>query len=107
LKCHCKSYERIKKNRKRKEERKSKLEKGPEGTDSAQSRNEPAAQEATPNRYPFSFSHLADWWDPRVSTDTFFFLRTEIPPVTKPEHAVTPLFNSFNSPAVSSPRLRL
>jgi hypothetical protein len=90
-----------------KEERKIKIEKGPGGTDSAQSRNEPAAQEATPNRYPFSFSHLTDSRGPRVSTGTSFFLRTEIPPVTKPEPAVTPLFNSIDSPAVSSPRLRL
>jgi hypothetical protein len=44
-------------NRKRKEERKSKIEKGPEGTDSAQSRNEPAAQETNNRSGTLSLSH--------------------------------------------------
>jgi hypothetical protein len=49
-----------------KEEKKIKIEKGPGGTDSAQSRNEPAAQEATPNRYTLFSLPLADRWDPPV-----------------------------------------
>jgi hypothetical protein len=58
-----------KETRKRKEENKIKMEKGPRGTKPAQTGNRPVAQEAfSPNRYPLPSLSLTDLWDPPVIT---------------------------------------
>jgi hypothetical protein len=80
LKHICKSYKRNKKTEKEKEETKKNKKKGPGGNDLAQLQIEPTAHfPANPKRYPLSLT-LADWWDPRVSTDAFFLLRPDFSP---------------------------
>jgi hypothetical protein len=63
-------FERNKKNRKGKEAKEIKIEKGPRGNDSAQHQIEPTAHSPqNPNRYSLSLP-LADRWDPPVSIIT-------------------------------------
>jgi hypothetical protein len=62
-------YERNKENRKRKEAKEIKTEKGLRGNDLAQLQIKPAAQKAPfPNRYPSLSLPLADRWTPPVSS---------------------------------------